>query len=289
MQCSGHSSSTTAPLPSIAQPIVFGTVARFLGRKQNKNAPQATHQWSVYVRGAQGLDITHFVSRVVFALHPSFDVPERTLTAPPFEVHESGWGEFEIGITVHFLEDLAPPIATKHWLKLYTDGAKGSQQPMKNKPLTSELYDEIVFDAPPAKLRAALLEGGAEATLASAASNPSQRSLWTRFSESADVQKVQAAHEYVRRELASLHRRVAVLYNATSAVVGSKVPDRFAHTPVPLEALLVRKPAAQKLKRGRVDSASAAADGGAPAAKNKGGRPRGSGKKSGKRQKRATQ
>ncbi len=38
--------------------------------------------------------------QVKFTLHPSFEQPERVVTAPPFEVTETGWGEFEIAITV---------------------------------------------------------------------------------------------------------------------------------------------------------------------------------------------
>ena len=295
---SSSTSTTSTSLPAIAQPIVFGSVARFLGRKQNKVSPQATHSWSVYVRGAQGLDITHFVSRVVFALHPSFPEPNRTLTAPPFEVHESGWGEFEVGITVHFLDDLEPPVSTKHWLKLYPDGATGSTAPTKNKPVTSELYDEIVLERPHERLRAALMEGGAKAAKASAGANPSQHSLWTRFSESSDLARLAAAQDYVRRELVSLHRRVAVLFNATSSVMGAKVPARFAHTPVPLEALLMRKPAVKRsrgeggggsaagAKRAKAGGAKspregggAAASGGAPPASRRWKEPKGKRKK----------
>ena len=35
-------------------------------------------------------------SQVIFELHPSFQVPVRTLEQQPFEVTESGWGEFEV-------------------------------------------------------------------------------------------------------------------------------------------------------------------------------------------------
>jgi hypothetical protein len=38
--------------------------------------------------------------QVTFTLHPSFKQAVRTLTAPPFELTETGWGEFEIGISV---------------------------------------------------------------------------------------------------------------------------------------------------------------------------------------------
>ena len=79
------------------------------------------------MRGAQGEDLTHFVSKVrskqqqqldhrspvtftaigclaglqvVFRLHESFQSPIRELTVPPYELTEVGWGEFDIAVTV---------------------------------------------------------------------------------------------------------------------------------------------------------------------------------------------
>jgi len=40
------------------------------------------------------------VTQVVFELHPSFTVPIRALEQQPFELTESGWGEFEVNIKV---------------------------------------------------------------------------------------------------------------------------------------------------------------------------------------------
>jgi hypothetical protein len=41
-----------------------------------------------------------FRIQVSFALHASFAIPNRELTAPPYEVHEQGWGEFDVQIKV---------------------------------------------------------------------------------------------------------------------------------------------------------------------------------------------
>ena len=38
--------------------------------------------------------------QVTFTLHPSFKNPVRVLESPPYEVTESGWGEFDVGISV---------------------------------------------------------------------------------------------------------------------------------------------------------------------------------------------
>lgn len=45
------------------------------------------------------------IKKVVFQLHPSFNNPTRSVEAAPFELTETGWGEFEIGMTVYFHPD----------------------------------------------------------------------------------------------------------------------------------------------------------------------------------------
>lgn len=65
-----------------------------------------SHKWTVYVRGATNEDLGVVVKRAVFQLHASFNNPTRVLESPPFEVSESGWGEFEIAITLHFHSDI---------------------------------------------------------------------------------------------------------------------------------------------------------------------------------------
>lgn len=80
------------------------------------------HIVTVFVRGPNDEDLSCFVSKIVFSLHPSFDVPIRgklwfsslqnmcslsvrccpEITSPPFEVTEMGWGEFEAGIRIFF-------------------------------------------------------------------------------------------------------------------------------------------------------------------------------------------
>jgi len=67
---------------------------------------RSTHKWTTYVRSANNEDLSVLIKRVVFQLHPSFEKPTRTVEAAPFELSESGWGEFEIGITIYFHPDV---------------------------------------------------------------------------------------------------------------------------------------------------------------------------------------
>ena len=85
-------SKTTAHLP-----IVYGSVANYLGKKADEFQ---THEWTLYVRGPNHEDLSVVISKVVFQLHASFAQPVRELARPPFQVTERGWGEFEAQIRI---------------------------------------------------------------------------------------------------------------------------------------------------------------------------------------------
>jgi len=85
---------TTACLP-----LVHGSVAWYLGKKADEFQ---THQWTLYLRGANNEDLSVCIQKVVFHLHASFQQPVREFTAPPFEVTEKGWGEFEAQIRIYW-------------------------------------------------------------------------------------------------------------------------------------------------------------------------------------------
>ena len=107
----------------ISVPIVYGNVAFWLGKKASE---YQSHKWAVYVRGATNEDISVVVKKVVFQLHSSFNSPTRVIEEPPFEVSESGWGEFEIAMTLHFHSDVCDkPLSLYHHLKLYPEDESG--------------------------------------------------------------------------------------------------------------------------------------------------------------------
>jgi YEATS domain-containing protein 4 len=82
---------------TICLPIVYGSIAFFLGKKADE---YHTHKWCLYLRGPNDEDLSVCIQKVVFQLHPSFAQPVRELTEPPFEVTERGWGEFEAQIRI---------------------------------------------------------------------------------------------------------------------------------------------------------------------------------------------
>jgi YEATS domain-containing protein 4 len=80
-----------------------GTVAWYLGKKGGEGS--ATHRWTVYCRGPNNEDLSYIIRRVTFDLHETFATPKRHIDHQPFEVTEMGWGEFDVGVTLHFTMD----------------------------------------------------------------------------------------------------------------------------------------------------------------------------------------
>lgn len=128
----------------ISVPIVYGTMAFWLGKKASEFQ---SHKWTVYVRGATNEHLGVVIKRVVFQLHPSFTNPRRVVESPPFELSECGWGEFEIAISIFFHSDACDQQLTLfHHLKLYAEEEFGLLS--TKKPVVAECYDEIVFPDP---------------------------------------------------------------------------------------------------------------------------------------------
>ncbi|OAY67082.1 Transcription initiation factor TFIID subunit 14b [Ananas comosus] len=128
----------------ISFPIVYGTISFWLGKKASE---YNSHKWTVYVRGATNEDLSVIVKRAVFQLHPSFNNPTRVVESAPFEVSESGWGEFEIAISLFFHSDVCDKqLDLYHQLKLYPEDDSAPQS--TKKPVVIETYDEVVFSEP---------------------------------------------------------------------------------------------------------------------------------------------
>eukprot|EP00039_Didymoeca_costata_P019960 m.339535 g.339535 ORF g.339535 m.339535 type:complete len:218 (-) comp18854_c0_seq1:56-709(-) len=123
-------------------PVVYGNVATPLINSSTGH----THKWTVYLRSGVGKDLSPFISKVTFKLHESFTKPNRTLTSPPYEVTESGWGEFEVQIKVHLNDPSEQPIMMHHFLKLYE--SHSPEKVASPERVQSETYDEIVFPSP---------------------------------------------------------------------------------------------------------------------------------------------
>ncbi|KAI0303971.1 yeats family protein [Russula brevipes] len=160
---------------SIYRPIIYGNTAVVLTPEEREAHPsrEHTHRWTVAVRSAASAedsdvvggadDLGYFIRRVSFKLHETYPNPSRTLTVavdvdkPPFEVTETGWGEFEIQIRITFVPEAAEkPILFYHHLKLHPWTASGgdveapppAEVAAQLGPVHSWQYDEIVFTDP---------------------------------------------------------------------------------------------------------------------------------------------
>lgn len=95
-------------------------------------------------------DLSTYVKKVHFKLHESYANPNRILTKPPYEVTETGWGEFEVVIKLYFHDPTERPVTLYHILKLFqspiVEGEISTQD--TKKVLVSESYEEIVFQEP---------------------------------------------------------------------------------------------------------------------------------------------
>ena len=54
--------------------LITGSVAVHLGKKSEE---YSTHRWKLYIRGPNNEDLSTFVEKVAFTLHPSFAEPVR--------------------------------------------------------------------------------------------------------------------------------------------------------------------------------------------------------------------
>lgn len=100
-------------------------------------------------------------------MHDSYANQNRVLTKPPYEVTETGWGEFEIVIKIYFQDPNERPVRDEadfqivlchhnlykfhfqvtlyHILKLFQNSP---EIVVGKKPVVSEFYEEIVFQEP---------------------------------------------------------------------------------------------------------------------------------------------
>ncbi|KII94665.1 hypothetical protein PLICRDRAFT_47691 [Plicaturopsis crispa FD-325 SS-3] len=152
---------------TIYRPIIYGNTATVLTPEERETlaSPDHTHRWTVAVRSAASApdsdivggadDLSYFIKRVTFKLHDTYTNPTRNIDKPPFEVSETGWGEFEIQIRINFVAEAGEKaVLTYHHLKLHPWTATGDpeippiEEAIKSGPVHSWQYDEIVFNDP---------------------------------------------------------------------------------------------------------------------------------------------
>lgn len=132
---------------TIIKPVVYGNISRALPEPKDKH----THSWTCYLKPYKNEEMA-YVKKVSFKLHESYGPEaEKVCLAPPYEVRETGWGEFELIIRIYFMDPNERPVTIYHHLRLFNhDPNNPTPVPQidKNKIVVSEHYDEIVFQDP---------------------------------------------------------------------------------------------------------------------------------------------
>ncbi|KAL8946617.1 MAG: hypothetical protein Q9222_007008 [Ikaeria aurantiellina] len=137
---------------SIYRPFIFGSIAKHIDPNNRPSTINAdhTHQWTLYVRPCPPQpDLSYFIKKISFKLHETYTNSLRTVEAPPFEVTETGWGEFEVQIKIYFVPEAnEKPQTIWHHLKLHPYGPDAERQRERKEPIVSECYEEVVFNEP---------------------------------------------------------------------------------------------------------------------------------------------
>eukprot|EP00698_Gefionella_okellyi_P020562 TRINITY_DN6465_c0_g1_i1.p1 TRINITY_DN6465_c0_g1~~TRINITY_DN6465_c0_g1_i1.p1 ORF type:complete len:275 (-),score=53.46 TRINITY_DN6465_c0_g1_i1:37-861(-) len=182
---------------AVEKAIVTGSQAYWLG-KVNRRPEEASHEWHVYLRAANNEDMSYFIKKVVFHLHETFNPPRREFEEPPYEVTESGWGEFDIGIQIFFVDPVEKPVYLLHSLKLFShDGTPVSTQV----PVVQELYDEIVFNDPTEGFYKRLVAGTTRRV------RTDLQEHFKKFDETGELARVQEARAKIQQEISAMRAR----------------------------------------------------------------------------------
>jgi YEATS domain-containing protein 4 len=153
MKTFSSSPKTRTKGATVAVPIIQGSIAFWLGPEADE---WHSHRWTAYIRGSRNEDLSYFIRYVEFQLHESFHPSKRVVTKPPFEITETGWGEFDLIIRVYFVDNLESPVELIHPLRLFPIPPK---EPSVEEPVVNEHYEELVFQDPPEELLAILRMG----------------------------------------------------------------------------------------------------------------------------------
>lgn len=138
----------------ITRHFLIGNEAHVLPHPSFPDPPPENHTkgWKVYVRPLpNGPDITTWLKKVQFKLHHTYADASRTIEAPgPFEVSETGYGEFGVEIRLYFAPEAGEKaVYREHYLVL---GPYGSEEQKarqeKDNIIVAERLETVEFNEP---------------------------------------------------------------------------------------------------------------------------------------------
>ena len=192
---------------SVTRPIIYGNTAKKLGETRPPNAPaEHTHIWTIFVRGPKNEDISYLIKKVVFKLHDTYPDATRTVDAPPFELTETGWGEFEINIKIHFVDEANEKMLSfYHHLRLhpYYNVKKEKQEP--NDEISAIFYDEVVFNEPNEQFFHILMSRPGNLL----PSNKTESCVFSRQLEQEEIDRINIGIHHVDAEIEELKAKIS--------------------------------------------------------------------------------
>lgn len=98
--------SLNAPVPAVyMKSIVYGFVRFHLTRAESRE----WHCWSLFLQSNTGQDLSTFISKVSFIIHPDFTLNVRSIYEPPYEISVLGQLSFDAYIHVFYRDPQLPP------------------------------------------------------------------------------------------------------------------------------------------------------------------------------------
>lgn len=192
---------------SVTRPIIYGNTAKKLGDIKPPNAPaEHTHLWTIFVRGPQNEDISYIIKKVIFKLHDTYPNATRTVDSPPFELTETGWGEFEINIKIHFVDEANEKMLNiYHHLRLHPYYNTGPEPQQPGDEISSVYYDELVFNEPNEQFFEILLSTPGNLL----PSNKTETCVFSKQLEQEEIDRINIGIERVDEELKELRTKLA--------------------------------------------------------------------------------
>ncbi|XP_055345767.1 uncharacterized protein LOC129593465 [Paramacrobiotus metropolitanus] len=140
--CKSKKLPAPIPNPYAGQPSSSGTSPAGTNEKDH------THNWTLYVRPYHNEDISEWIKKVQFKLHETYPNSVRTCTSTPYEVEETGWGEFEVQIKFFFMDPNERQVTVWTVVRLFKKETDHHLVELPDGTLMSEVYDELVFMDP---------------------------------------------------------------------------------------------------------------------------------------------
>lgn len=135
-----------APVPNPNLNGPAGSSTPVLGKEHS-------HQWTLFLRSFNNEDIGVWIKSVNFILHESYPDFNRCVTKFPFEVTETGWGEFEVQVKVNFQDPHERQVNLGTMVRFFKKNTDYTPYYDKDGYLVSEYFDEFVFNEPSAMMR----------------------------------------------------------------------------------------------------------------------------------------